>query len=1002
MYAMWEISKSKKLLDAAAIYEGYPTFFSITLHHGGKFTKFTRRTYIDGKVDYVNFIDMDEFSVHELDYMMQQLGYKVPPVINYHFQIPNGDFDFGLRALGNDLDVLTLAKFIEDNKVIHVYTEHGETRLLTYFMSPRVKPRVVIEELDNVDAMDNLNHEKEGERLDLSLVLFRSPEYSKQRKANHGKGSSSSRKRLCFNAQEDLNVQDEVLVSAPVNLSDDMDMEQNIQVPLVDPVHDAVDDANAQEIDEANEQDYMNVQEPDEVLIQSYDFDNFDPFFGDTLNANRETEAAREKGGNDSEHEAAGEEDGGDERHESEHEGSGEEGGDESDESDIDFIVDEENYVSDVEVDMSDFHLNIDLDAEYVERSTPTEQDEEGDIEDVEVIDNDEWDSVAEDSADEKRKSLLKQLRKEKRCSHGVVHAAPFYVVRLRVECRGKVPEAGGSDGGVGGSTTSNKLKCSWSMQCSRSQDSDWWYVKTLKENHTCLQTRKLRACTAKFISKEIIDQVESNPTVPLRSIQDQVQKKLQIGVSIYKIQRAKASATMEVVGDYTKQYQVLRDYLLEVQVTNEGTTVKLDVVSDPNLSNTNRQFKRVYICLGSLKKGFKAGVREFLGLDGAFMKGPFPGQILIVVGVDSNNGIYPVAYAIVEAENRHSWTWFLQCLQDDLDLYSNSNFTFISDRQKGILQAVSQVFPQTEHRFCLRHIHENMRKFWKTTEYKDHLWKCSAATTVPEFEKCMTELSHFDREAFEWLKKIPPEHWARSHFSGRVGTDMVLNNLCEVFNSKLVQGRDKPIISFLEFIRQYLMKRICNVMKVMDKAQGPLTPTGSKLLEKNRLESVQYRARWNDTAKYEVYGPWHDQHVVDMGEMTCTCSKWELNGIPCKHAIATIHEMGDSGERVGELYTYVNKVYLLSTWREAYSYKVEPIKGRVMWPKSNCPFTLTPPPHHTQPGRPKVKRKRSADEKSLSQSQGKRLTRKFVSVRCGKCKNRGHNSRSCKGQGGN
>lgn len=39
------------------------------------------------------------------------------------------------------------------------------------------------------------------------------------------------------------------------------------------------------------------------------------------------------------------------------------------------------------------------------------------------------------------------------------------------------------------------------------------------------------------------------------------------------------------------------------------------------------------------------------------------------------------------------------------------------------------------------------------------------------------------------------------------------------------------------------------------------------------------------------------------------------------------MHEMGDSGESVGELYTYVNKVYLLSTWREAYCHKVEPIK---------------------------------------------------------------------------
>ena len=126
-----------------------------------------------------------------------------------------------------------------------------------------------------------------------------------------------------------------------------------------------------------------------------------------------------------------------------------------------------------------------------------------------------------------------------------------------------------------------------------------------------------------------------------------------------------------------------MRDYVLELQKTNEGTTVKIDVVSEPVVSSPTRQFRRIYVCLGPLKKGFKAGLREFLGLDGAFMKGPFPGQILSAVGVDSNNGTYPLAYAVVESENTSSWKWFLQCLAEDLDLYSNSNFTFISDRQK-------------------------------------------------------------------------------------------------------------------------------------------------------------------------------------------------------------------------------------------------------------------------------------------------------------------------------
>ncbi|GJW46955.1 hypothetical protein Tco_0078601 [Tanacetum coccineum] len=42
---------------------------------------------------------------------------------------------------------------------------------------------------------------------------------------------------------------------------------------------------------------------------------------------------------------------------------------------------------------------------------------------------------------------------------------------------------------------------------------------------------------------------------------------------------------------------------------------------------------------------------RDLLGLDGAFMKGPFLGHVLAAVGLDSNNGIYPLAYALVEAK---------------------------------------------------------------------------------------------------------------------------------------------------------------------------------------------------------------------------------------------------------------------------------------------------------------------------------------------------------------
>ena len=139
----------------------------------------------------------------------------------------------------------------------------------------------------------------------------------------------------------------------------------------------------------------------------------------------------------------------------------------------------------------------------------------------------------------------------------------------------------------------------------------------------------------------------------------------------------------MKLKGDFTEQYSRLRNYVLELQRTNEDTTVKIDLERDFNPNETTRQFKRIYVCIGALKKGFKAGLKDLLGLDGCFMKGQYPGKLLTAVGIDANHGTYPLAYAIVEAENMSAWSWFLTCLGDDLDLTPMSNFTFISDRQK-------------------------------------------------------------------------------------------------------------------------------------------------------------------------------------------------------------------------------------------------------------------------------------------------------------------------------
>nr|GEV81678.1 hypothetical protein [Tanacetum cinerariifolium] len=186
----------------------------------------------------------------------------------------------------------------------------------------------------------------------------------------------------------------------------------------------------------------------------------------------------------------------------------------------------------------------------------------------------------------------------------------------------------------------------------------------------------------------------------------------------------------------------------------NPNTTVKIDVYRAHNPQENVRRYKILYVCLGALKEGFRASGRQLLGLNVAFMKQNYPGQLLTALSVDANNEIYAVAYDIVESESKESWTWFLSCLGDDFDLEANSNFTFIIDRQKGLLPALKDLFPATKYRYCVRHIHDNINLIYKGSQYKKLLWKCATATTEAHFERAMDEFKGYNRLAHEWLRK--------------------------------------------------------------------------------------------------------------------------------------------------------------------------------------------------------------------------------------------------------
>jgi hypothetical protein len=81
---------------------------------------------------------------------------------------------------------------------------------------------------------------------------------------------------------------------------------------------------------------------------------------------------------------------------------------------------------------------------------------------------------------------------------------------------------------------------------------------------------------------------------------------------------------------------------------------------------------------------GFKSGCWPMLCLDACHLKGEYGGQLPRAIGVDGNDDMFPIAYAVAEAECRESWQWFIQLLLTDLcGAESGLSWTIMTDRQK-------------------------------------------------------------------------------------------------------------------------------------------------------------------------------------------------------------------------------------------------------------------------------------------------------------------------------
>ncbi|XP_022566389.2 uncharacterized protein LOC106421322 [Brassica napus] len=374
-------------------------------------------------------------------------------------------------------------------------------------------------------------------------------------------------------------------------------------------------------------------------------------------------------------------------------------------------------------------------------------------------------------------------------------------------------------------------------------------------------------------------------------------------------------------------------------------------------------------------------------------MKSTSKGQLLAAVGRDANNQLYPVAWGIVQVEDADNWKWFIERVKYDLNLQNGLGFTLISDKQKGLIKAVEEELPYIEHRMCARHVYGNVKKLHPNKpKFKKLFWAVANSFNEGDYKAALKELKAFDSQIYDDLMARDPRTCTRAFFSTISTCEDGLNNFSESYNSGLKKARSLPLVEMLETMRRQTMVRI----EVRKKKLLKYRKKYSEKVAKTIIEEGEQR-KW---CKKRTPGPNgvseveenNVSHTVNMDRRACSCRRWDLTGIPCRHALKVILDKKLNAE------DFVADCYLTTLWKQQYSDSITPVEGMKFW-KETPGSQIEPPPRPAEKGRKKNPKKRM---KSIHESptKGKKVSRHLKVIHCYRCGMAGHNSLHCKHAG--
>jgi hypothetical protein len=324
-------------------------------------------------------------------------------------------------------------------------------------------------------------------------------------------------------------------------------------------------------------------------------------------------------------------------------------------------------------------------------------------------------------------------------------------------------------------------------------------------------------------------------------------------------------------------------------------------------------------------------------------------GVLLAATAIDANGSLFPLAHAVVDAENDDNWRWFLHLLLTVVQSYTlqsliDKALVFLSDHQKGLLEGVDLVFANCPYGYCLKHLEANLIKEFKNSKLKEFLWKAAYIMTQTNFDKALEDMANINVKSVPWLlSHTKPEHWAEFYFPGRRYGHLT-SNIVESLNSWILDAREWPILAMFECIRYQLMKWFDEHCTLEDKTTGLLV---TKAVEHLQLVTNTRAHRYQSVPSvpgivFEVLScKTNCNYIVNLEERICTCLVWQTSGHPCGHAIAILLQLKL------DLQHYVKSFFTLEGYKKTYEQPLFPldlknVTGDVVHAPPCVPFTVS------------------------------------------------------------